>query len=667
MWLLFKLAIILSERYTRTMNNEDQNKPKLGSIREVEKQLYAKNIKVKDYVRHGFRDPYTSTKIQTSWTEEGSSNEVERVEQQKKKRTPLTLFSKLLISSVLFFMFSVLAAFLVFTFNTNQIAYDAVRVSVLGPNSVAGGEELTFDIAIANDNPVDIILTDVIVNYPSGTITADTDALPLVQDIQTIDELRSGLEESVRFRAVLFGAEDEEKEMNIVFQYRVPDSDNIFFKERSYKVKLEKAPVVITTNHEPRFQNGSKVHIDVSVTSNAPVPLRNLFMSIDYPFGFEFSSSTPRGLDSSSFRIGDLGPGESYDLVLEGIIRGQNEEQRTLRYTLGSEDKKREGSVGTVFTVNESHLSISKPPITLAVVANTDESELYIAEPGERVKLSIDFANSLQTKLLDNMITVVLDGSVYDPSTVRARDGFYRSSSNTISWNQNDLASLAELEPGETGVLEFSLEMLPSDQLVGRVTEPEISLSIEAEATNFELGGEETRVNSQTNQRIKIATEPVINTYLLHSTGPLPTDGPIEPQVGQITTYTLVAQVSNTTNPLEETLVRMTLPRYVEFQENLIPQSADVDYDRRTREIIWRPGPIEPGTGYTKPAQEIFLSLTFEPSLDQLQSIPVLVKEIKMQALDQFTQVIVTDTALDLTTELVQDPAFDLSIDPRVQ
>ena len=372
------------------MSGEEKQKPKLGNVKKVEQQLYAKNAKLKEYKRFGFHDDYEQEEVQTSWDKPKEEKDIDLIEKEKKKSKPLTPFAKIFIVSVMFFGFSAMAAVMVFYLNTNQVEYDAVRLSVLGPNSVAGGEELQFDISVTNDNPVDVVLSDIVVNYPQGTVTADNDALPLEKDIKSVEEVRSGFSETVKFEAVLFGSEGETKDVNIVFQYRVPNSDIIFFKERSYQIKLESTPVVLSVDHSNQFQSGEEVVVEVNIVSNASKTLRNLFLSVDYPFGFEYSSSTPTGLDESSFQIGDLGPGETYSLELRGFIRGQNDEQRTIRYSLGAEDRTRPGSLGTVFAINESALTITKPPIALALTTNSESGPIYVAQPGQRIDFGLD-------------------------------------------------------------------------------------------------------------------------------------------------------------------------------------------------------------------------------------------------------------------------------------
>ena len=139
-----------------------------------------------------------------------------------------------------------------------------------------------------------------------------------------------------------------------MFQYRIPGSDNIFFKERTYTVLIESAPVIVSATHEVSYLNGSDVEIVVDVSSNAAKRVRNLLLSIDYPFGFEFASSTPEAFDGNAvFSLGDMRPGDTQQIIIHGTIQGQDDESRTFRYTLGAQSPERKNEIGSVFRTEE--------------------------------------------------------------------------------------------------------------------------------------------------------------------------------------------------------------------------------------------------------------------------------------------------------------------------
>ena len=136
--------------------------------------------------------------------------------------------------------------------------------------------------------------------------------------------------------------------------------------------------------------------------------------------------------------------------------------------------------------------------------------------------------------------------------------------------------------------------------------------------------------------------------------------------MGTNTTYTLVLEVGNSTNTVNEGLVTFTLPRYVSMRELLAPQDANVSFDERSRVVSWDIGTINPGVGYTTSDKTLYLSLDYEPSLEHVNRAPELVQNITIRGVDSFTGTQVSDNTETLNTNLEQDPAFGFT-SPQVR
>ncbi|MFW0871312.1 MAG: hypothetical protein ACKKL4_02565 [Patescibacteria group bacterium] len=641
--------------------------PELGSVDRVQQKLYSKTSKIKPYKRKGFGAQEVDQNISTSWGgAKEESRKKEKESERPKRKAPMTVFTKALIISIVFFIFSLGAAAIVYYLQVNEVSYDAVELSVRGPNSISAGEELVFDVYITNNNQVNLVLSDIVINYPTGTIDPKG-GLPMKKDIRSIDEITAGLSGSERFKAILFGSENDLKEITVSFQYRVPGSDILFFKERVYQVELDSAPVVINAKHSINFQSGDKVALSIELISNASKVLRNLLFTVDYPFGFEFVSSTPLGIDHNTYVIKELQPGERIPITINGIIRGQDNEERTFRYSLGSESSEQKGTLGTVYALDQSSIRLTKPPITLTLDVNGDKQGDVVVKPGQKLKVVLGYQNNIASKILDMKLSAHLDGIGYDKTSIKSRYGYYQSSQNLISWKQSDYGSLAEIEPQEGGKFDFELEVLDTQKLARDYINPEFSITFDGEGTNFDSGDLNQKVRSRMSKKVKIETTARINAYLLHSSGPFENIGTMFPQVDKETSYTLVLEVSNSTNRIEDTKVYMTLPPYVSLREMMQPQDAQVDFDARSRELVWHTGTVNPGVGYTGNFKRIYLSLIFEPSANQLRKLPVLVQDIRLTAQDSFTETEVKASTRNLTSELEQDPEFDMLVDYSVR
>ena len=638
---------------------KDRQAPKLGNVQDVQQKLYSKNTTVKPYVRQGFSNSQPDEKVSLTWDELRNVKEkVDLVEKKKKYRKPMTAFSKILLMSVLFFMFSMAGAFMVFFYGKNEVTYEATTLAVRGPNSIAGGEKLSFDISVINENPVNLVLTDVIVNYPRGTITSDAQATVMKQDVGSIDEIRPGFEETVKFDAVLFGKEGETKDIGIVFQYRVPGSDNLFFKERLYQVVIESSPVTLAVEHEKSYQSGDEVEITMTVTANATTPLRNLLLQVDYPFGFEFASSSAPGLDSSTFLLREIEPGKSVDIVVQGVIVGQDNEERTFRYVVGAQDSEREGVIASSFAETKSVLAIAKPAIGLTFAVGDDSSVLYVARSGSNINFILEYVNTLASKILDGEIKATILSDVFDQTKVGSPDGFYRSNSDTITWTQSEKKELGTIESGEKDSVGFNLQLFDADQLAGLVENPEMTIVVGMEATSFEEGGTEQKVKQEITKRITIATDVAVAQELLYSEGPLENSGPIQPTVGEKTTYTVHWQVANTTNKISGVEVSAVLPAYVTFKNVVAPSDQSVTFDERSRTVTWSTVEMSAGLGYSLDPAEVFFTVEVEPSLNQVGDNIDIVGDIAVEATDEFTKIKVVGGNGDLDSRISSDELY---------
>src|SRR5690606_36507934 len=97
--------------------------------------------------------------------------------------------------------------------------------------------------------------------------------------------------------------------------------------------------------------------------------------------------------------------------------------------------------------------------------------------------------------------------------------------------------------------------------------------------------------------KVPISTDAQFVTEVLHYSSPITNTGPMPPQVGQETTYTIRWNISNSTNVLNNATVRTVLPTGIVWKDVVVPQSERslMQYNTVTREIVWNAGTIPVG------------------------------------------------------------------------
>ena len=107
--------------------------------------------------------------------------------------------------------------------------------------------------------------------------------------------------------------------------------------------------------------------------------------------------------------------------------------------------------------------------------------------------------------LTDGVITIKLDGAILDKSSVTSALGFYQSTNNTITWDKNSQGKLAEINPGDSGSVNFSLSPLSLFSAQGGILlEPTINIDVSISAKQPLQGNQINKLDNSESKIIKV-------------------------------------------------------------------------------------------------------------------------------------------------------------------
>ena len=212
-----------------------------GSIEKLKRRLYSRTGKNLGIVKRRRLRPLGHD-VEGQWKQEPISEEV------KKKKDKHSILSTLLMFSVVFFIGSAGFAAYFFLGGSTTVSSQNIDIEIKGPISVRGNEELILQIAITNRNAISIQSTELLIEYPEGTRSADDLRAPLPRYRESLGTIASGEGIQKTVRAVLFGEEGSNMEIEVILEYRVEGSNAIFFKEQTYELVLGAAPLEITVD-----------------------------------------------------------------------------------------------------------------------------------------------------------------------------------------------------------------------------------------------------------------------------------------------------------------------------------------------------------------------------------------------------------------------------------
>ncbi|MEX0916944.1 MAG: hypothetical protein WDZ90_00225 [Candidatus Paceibacterota bacterium] len=623
---------------------------KASSIERLRNKLYSRKG-IKDAVRRRVLSEKPHD-VKQEWEKETESeSRPSMTEFMARKKKKITL-PKLLWVSVGFFVLALSVSALFFFGGTNTVSGKNIIIEVEGPSAVAGGEELPLQISIRNRNATPIKFVDLLVEFPEGTRSATNLSLEFPRHRESLDTINPGEQVNKTVRAILFGEENTQHEIKITVEYRIDGSNAIFFKEDVYPVVISSAPLAIVVNTLKEVVSGQTVEFVVNVVSNATTPLENVLLKAEYPSGFEVLASSPRAtFDTNIWNLGDIPSGEKQTVRIEGRLIGQDNEERTFRFSSGTQSESNEREITAAFGTAVVPVTIKRPFIAIDVALNGDASPEYIARSNETIRADITWKNNLSTRVTDGKIIVSLDGLALDKRSVSVDKGFYRSSDNTITWSRETNDALAELDPGESGRVSFTFSPARGTTILN----PLINLEASVEGRRLSEDNVPERIESTTAREVKVATDFLLNTRAVRTTGPFTNTGPIPPKADQESTYTVVWTLTNSANDVANAVVSATLPSYVRWV-NVVSGGENVTYNAVGGQVLWRAGEVPAGTGSTKAVKEVAFQIALTPSLSQVGTVPVLITSQRAEGFDRFVETNMSDSRSPLTTQLITDP-----------
>lgn len=575
---------------------------------------------------------------------------------------PASLIPIILIFSAIFFVVAVgYAAYTLFLAPTFVSTSD-VQFTISGPTSVSGGEALTLNIAIANNNEVALESVVLTVEYPPGSKDAATGQESLVRERISLGTIASGEALNKQVRALVFGSLEQEAEVRAFLEYRLPSSGALYEKEETFSLSFAAPPIDIVVDAPDEVSSNQSVEFTISVVSNTTKDLRALGLSVQYPPGFQFEEASPSPTAGESFwSFGTLPPGDERTVTIRGVLEGQHDEIKGFHVSAGVVDAARHSRLETLYHAVFTKMTLKRPYVSVTTRIGGSSDERVVVSPEENIGVSISLENSLSTSVTNGKLTVEFSGVPVDTATVRARNGFYDSLKNIIVWDAQMEKDLGELSPSDGTTLSFTFQPLVSE-LLGREN-PESVVRIRFEGTRVSDGFSNEPIRTSIERVIHFITTIGLSTDTLYSVGPLENTGPIPPVVAEKTSYTITWSLANSLNEMVDAGVQTVLPIYVEWEGDSAPATESLKFNEVSRAVIWDVGNIKSGTGIAgTPPRSVSFKVSITPSESQVGRVVSLTGPTQFSGVDSFTGKQIQTTRPALTTNITKDPLYRIGV-----
>ncbi len=512
-------------------------------------------------------------------------------------------------------------------------------------------------VRVSNQNRTALEYGNLTIVYPPGTRRGYTPEKDLHDEKKVLGQIGPGQVVEYHTKAIFLGEENTDKELHASLEYRFSNINSVFTKDEVRPVHLLSSPINLTVDALKEVNSGQEIELVVNVASNAVIPLRDVLVKVEYPLGFTQTDTDPKPtFGNNIWRIGTIDPASKYKIRIRGILAGEDTQERVFHTSVGAGSDQTERNISVLYSNQLSSMVVQRPFIGIALLLNGKSANEATTHFGQSIAGQVNWLNSLPTKIVNAQIEVRLSGVALDRTTVTARNGFYRSSDDTIFWDERSNPALAVLEAGDNGSVDFSFLPMPSISGTQLLTNPTITAQVTVRGKRISEAGVPEEVKTAITQNVKITSQAQFTARSVYFAGPFVNTGPIPPKVEQETTYTIVWDIVNISNTISNPQVRAIIPPYVTWAGAVYPNKENITYNQNTHQIMWSPGDIPPGTGVGKPPREVSFQIILTPSLSQVSSPPTLMNHIHFDGTDSFTNESLGQDIVDITTELATDP-----------
>jgi hypothetical protein len=529
-----------------------------------------------------------------------------------------------------------------------------VDLSIEIPDNIASGEEIDLVVKYNNNNRVSLSEAHLIVNYPPGTFSSDGEER--YQDSKAVGFIDKKTQGEETFKVRLLGEKGSTKNITAKLDYKPQNINSKFESNTSSKIEINSILIGIHIEGSEKAVAGQEISYAIEYENKTDETINNLRIELEYPNDFIFKSSEPLPIsedETNIWNVGSLKANEKKTINLNGVLNGQEMENKTLRGTIGTI----ENSEFLQYSQSEFITQISPAPIVLTVEVEGITSENCKIGAGQSLKYKINFKNNTDIALRELILKAYLKGEVFDVENIELNgQGFFDSRNSVVTWSGADIPRLNLLETGQSGEVTFSIRIknnLPIYNFNDKNFKANVITEIQTLTVPAKFAGTELKFEKELSCKINTQLDLNTKAYYYEPYQGISNAGPIPPKVNNTTNYTIHWQITNTSNDLDNVVVKSVLPQGITYSNYYVNKSnkGSLYYNERTKEMVWTVGRVSAGAGITMPTYEMIFQVSLIPSINQIGEAPILINQSQVEGKDLFTGIglIKTNSAVDIS------------------
>lgn len=598
---------------------------------------------------------------------------------KKRKRIPLIVFFKRV------FVLTIIACAIYgayFFYFQNSNSEDGLLFYINAPEKVVAGEIMSYEIIYENNS--DLTLNNVTVELvlPDSFVLTESDPVLDTFKKWKIDTINPKEKSVLKLNGYLVSALDSANIINARFTYTPSNFSSEFKKEASANTVISGLgfllnldyinTALVEKNNELKlnfsaFQNNNLQNVYLEITGSDNLQI-NKTTSSDSKQDDNTSSSEEVADDKKVIieKTGDflwsitnlpLESSERVSVPLDFSFKEKKDEKEDISFKLFQKD---ENNKEFIFWEKTLSFDLVSSDLNIELSLNDNKSDQAI-DFGSELNYSLSYANNGEAVLYNVVLMAVVKGQFIDWSSLKDPLGG-SVAGNAIVWTKEDLPILAELAPGESGEIKFSLNLNDFSLNDMSADNEIISYAQYGLNTPLENDSEDNRSNtihSQLNSDLSLSEKIV---YFNDDNLPVGS-GPLPPRVGEKTSVRVMWTIKNNLHDLEDTEVLMSLPAGINWESDSNTNVGRIFYDEDSRVVTWRLGYL-PLSVYRADAE---FSISLTPKESDRDKILILSPGSIVKATDIITKSEISRKGQAKTTKLEDDEIAGLSNNGRVE
>ncbi len=528
--------------------------------------------------------------------------------------------------------------------NRNSYSKDVLKLEIIGPDKATVSQEIEYTVIYKNNGNVKLEDPHLVFEFPTSSLIEENSSQRVEISSDKLGDIYPGEEKSFKFKCRLLGKEGEIKTAKVWLSYHPKDIKARYESSTTFTTIISSVPLTLDFDLSSKIEPNREFSFSVNYFSNLDYPLTNLGIKIEYPANFEFISSNPTTLDKTEWDIPVLNKAEGGRIEIKGKLTGDVGSEKIFKAILGVWQ-------GNNFVpLKEAVKGVEIVNLHIDVFQEINGQRNYIANPGDLLHYEIYFRN-IGSKPFNNLFLVVnLEGKAFDLNSLKVKDGQFGRGDNSIIWDWRDVPKLQFLDQGEEGKVEFWVKL--KDWKLNDRGEKNILLKdvvlISQVKREFSI---------KMNSKLEISQKAFYQNDIFSNSGPIP------PEVGKETTYTVIWQAKNYYNDVDNVKVKATLPSNVRLTGKIFPKDevSNFSFDNKSREIVWSVNngeKMDAGTGILNSAPSIAFQVVLSPNPEQKGKTALLIGKAVISGDDQWTGQEIEGESKEIRTDLPDDPSI---------